>query len=64
MKSITIITRNSKLAMWQALHVKQLLQDLYPELEVLISGITTEGDRILDQSLEKIGGKGLFIKEL
>lgn len=64
MKSITIITRNSKLAMWQALHVKQLLQNIYPELEVLISGITTEGDRILDQSLEKIGGKGLFIKEL
>lgn len=64
MKPVTIITRNSKLAMWQALHVKQLLQTEYPELEVLISGITTEGDRILDQSLEKIGGKGLFIKEL
>lgn len=64
MKKIRIISRNSKLAMWQAEHVQQQLHAHYPTLEVEIIGITTEGDRILDQSLEKIGGKGLFIKEL
>lgn len=64
MKKVRIISRNSKLAMWQAEHVQQQLHVHYPTLEVEIIGITTEGDRILDQSLEKIGGKGLFIKEL
>lgn len=64
MQKIRIITRNSKLAMWQAEHVQQQLINLYPQMLVEIIGITTEGDRILDKSLDKIGGKGLFIKEL
>lgn len=64
MKKIRIISRNSKLAMWQALHVEEQLKLKYPHLEIEIIGITTEGDRILDKSLDKIGGKGLFIKEL
>lgn len=64
MKKIRIISRNSKLAMWQALHVEEQLKLKYPHLKVEIIGITTEGDRILDKSLDKIGGKGLFIKEL
>lgn len=64
MKQLNIISRNSQLAMWQANHVKDLLYKHYPEMLVNIIGITTEGDRILDKSLDKIGGKGLFIKEL
>lgn len=64
MQKIRIISRNSQLAMWQANHVKEKLISANPGLFVDIIGITTEGDRILDKSLEKIGGKGLFIKEL
>ncbi len=64
MQKLKIISRNSKLAMWQAEFVRGKLIDLYPHLSVDIIGITTEGDRILDKSLDKIGGKGLFIKEL
>ncbi|MEN9946193.1 MAG: hypothetical protein RLZZ293_579 [Pseudomonadota bacterium] len=64
LNKIRIITRNSQLAMWQATHVQQQLQQIYPELAISIHGITTEGDRVLDKSLDKIGGKGLFIKEL
>ncbi len=64
MNQLNIISRNSKLAMWQAEHVKALLENYYPQLIVNIIGITTEGDRVLDKSLDKIGGKGLFIKEL
>lgn len=63
-KKITIISRNSQLAMVQANFVKNKLEQLYPLLSVDILGITTQGDKILDVSLEKIGGKGLFIKEL
>ena len=50
--------------MWQSEHVASELRRLYPHCEVGIVGITTRGDRILDQSLAKIGGKGLFVKEL
>jgi hydroxymethylbilane synthase len=50
--------------MWQAKHVQALLQGLYPLCEITILGMTTKGDEILDKSLSKIGGKGLFIKEL
>ncbi len=64
MKKITLISRNSQLALWQAQSVKAQLNSFYPQLLVEIKGIITEGDRILDRSLEKIGGKGLFIKEL
>ena len=50
--------------MWQANHIMKLLQGLYPQCEISILGMTTRGDQILDKSLSKIGGKGLFIKEL
>ncbi len=50
--------------MWQAKHVQALLKSLYPQCEISILGMTTRGDQILDRSLSKIGGKGLFIKEL
>ena len=63
-QKLRIITRNSQLAMWQAQNVQEQLLSHYPNLNVEIIGVTTEGDRILDKSLEKIGGKGLFIKEL
>ena len=61
---IVIATRESRLAMWQALHVQSRLQGLYPEAEIEILGMTTRGDQILDRPLSQIGGKGLFIKEL
>lgn len=50
--------------MWQAIHVKERLEQLYPDIEVVIKGITTKGDKILDRTLSKVGGKGLFVKEL
>lgn len=63
-KSLVIASRESRLAMWQAEHVKSSLQKLYPECEISILGMTTRGDQILDKTLSKIGGKGLFVKEL
>jgi hydroxymethylbilane synthase len=62
--SIRIATRKSPLAMWQAEHVTALLKGLYPGIDVQIIGMTTKGDRILDAPLAKVGGKGLFVKEL
>lgn len=59
-----IASRESRLAMWQAKHVQSALQRLYPRCEVHILGMTTRGDQILDKTLSKIGGKGLFVKEL
>ncbi len=50
--------------MWQAHHIRDRLSALYPNMQVRIMGTTTRGDEILDQSLSKIGGKGLFVKEL
>ncbi|MBM3344591.1 MAG: hydroxymethylbilane synthase [Betaproteobacteria bacterium] len=61
---LTIATRESQLALWQARHVQARLNELYPHLQVNIFGMTTEGDRKLATSLAKIGGKGLFVKEL
>lgn len=61
---LRIITRKSPLAMWQAEYVAKQLCALYPKLQVDIKGVVTVGDKILDKSLDKIGGKGLFIKEL
>lgn len=61
---IRIASRESRLAMWQAEHVRNLLLTLPQVDEVDIVGMTTKGDQILDKSLAKIGGKGLFIKEL
>ena len=60
--SIVIATRESRLALWQAEHVKALLRARGHSVELL--GMTTKGDQILDRSLSKVGGKGLFVKEL
>jgi len=59
---LTIATRESRLALWQANHVKALLESKGHQVTLL--GMTTLGDQILDQPLSKVGGKGLFIKEL
>lgn len=61
---LVIATRESALALWQAHHIKARLESLYPGTEVALLGMTTQGDRILDVTLNKIGGKGLFVKEL
>lgn len=63
-KKIVIATRESQLALWQANTVKDQLEKLYPELQVELLGMTTKGDQILNSPLSKIGGKGLFVKEL
>ncbi|OYU45706.1 MAG: hydroxymethylbilane synthase [Burkholderiales bacterium PBB4] len=62
MPHYTIATRESRLALWQAEHVKSLLQARGHSVTLL--GMTTRGDQILDRSLSKVGGKGLFVKEL
>jgi hydroxymethylbilane synthase len=61
---IVIASRASMLAMWQAEHVREQLLALHPGCDVVIQSMSTRGDRILDRSLSKIGGKGLFVKEL
>ena len=61
---LKIATRKSPLALWQAEFVKLRLQFFYPDLEVELVKMTTQGDKILNSPLSKIGGKGLFIKEL
>ncbi len=63
-KRIVIASRESALAMWQAQHIRDRLRALYPQTEVSILGMTTQGDQILEVTLSKIGGKGLFVKEL
>jgi hydroxymethylbilane synthase len=63
-KKLVIASRESTLAMWQAKHIQAYLQALYPAMTVEILGMTTTGDQILDSPLAKIGGKGLFVKEL
>src|SRR3954470_14412469 len=59
---LVIATRESRLALWQAEHVKALLEQRGHQVALL--GMTTRGDQILDRSLSKVGGKGLFVKEL
>jgi hydroxymethylbilane synthase len=61
---LVIASRESRLAMWQAEHVRARLSLLYPQTTVEILGMTTRGDQILDRALSKVGGKGLFVKEL
>ncbi len=61
---IVIATRESRLALWQAEHIKARLEALYPGCRVELLGMTTRGDQILDRPLAKVGGKGLFVKEL
>ncbi len=63
MTSIVIATRESRLALWQAHHVQQVLRDRLG-LDATLLGMTTRGDQILDRTLSKVGGKGLFVKEL
>ncbi|MGC3962026.1 MAG: hydroxymethylbilane synthase [Rhodocyclaceae bacterium] len=61
---IVIATRESRLALWQAEHVKARLEAAWPGCAVELLGMTTRGDQILDRTLSKVGGKGLFVKEL
>jgi hydroxymethylbilane synthase len=61
---LVIASRESRLAMWQAEHVRDRLAALYPDCQITILGMTTRGDQILDRTLSKVGGKGLFVKEL
>lgn len=62
--TLTIATRQSPLALWQANFVKDTLEKLYPTMKVELLEMVTKGDKILDTPLAKIGGKGLFVKEL
>ncbi|WP_130803527.1 hydroxymethylbilane synthase [Acinetobacter ihumii] len=64
MQTLKIATRQSPLALWQAEHIRARLQVLYPDLHVELVKFVTQGDKILDTPLAKIGGKGLFVKEL
>ncbi len=64
MEELLIATRGSKLALWQSEHIKDLLKRQYPTLKIKLNIIKTKGDKILHTPLAKIGGKGLFTKEL
>lgn len=61
---LRIATRKSPLALWQAEHVRARLREAHPGLQVELVTMTTQGDRVLDSPLARIGGKGLFVKEL
>lgn len=63
-KHLVIATRGSRLALWQANHVKNLIEESSPGTTVSLNVIQTRGDKILDAPLAKIGGKGLFVKEI
>ena len=62
--TLTIATRESALALWQAYHIQARIGELFPEIEVVINKMTSKGDQILDRPLALIGGKGHFTKEL
>jgi len=64
MKKLVIATRRSRLALWQAAHVKSRLEAAHAGLAIELLPMTTSGDEMLDQRLDQAGGKGLFIKEL
>jgi hydroxymethylbilane synthase len=64
MKKLVIATRRSRLALWQAGHIANLLRNLHSGLKVDLLPLSTRGDELLDQRLDKAGGKGLFVKEL
>ena len=64
MNTLKIATRQSPLALWQAEHIRERLELLHPGLKVELVTFVTQGDKILDTPLAKIGGKGLFVKEL
>ncbi len=63
-RKLVIATRASRLALWQAEHVQARLLEIYPAMQVELLKLSTRGDEILDRSLSKVGGKGLFVKEL
>lgn len=63
-QKLVIATRRSRLALWQAEHIQKELRRLHPGLTVDLLPMSTKGDEILDRSLESVGGKGLFVKEL
>lgn len=63
-KHLVIATRGSKLALWQANHVKSLIEEVSPGTSVSLNVIQTKGDKILDSPLSQVGGKGLFVKEI
>lgn len=64
LRNVRIATRRSRLALWQAEHVKARLEALQPGLRIELVALSTRGDELLDESLAKAGGKGLFVKEL
>lgn len=64
MKKLTIATRGSKLALWQSNHIKSVIESNFTDVKVELKIIITSGDKILDVPLAKIGGKGLFLKEI
>lgn len=63
-KTITIATRESPLALWQAEFAASLIEKTFPDIKAVLLPMTTKGDQILNVTLDKIGGKGLFLKEL
>lgn len=63
-RKITIATRKSALALWQAEHVAACLRELHPDTDIELLPLSTRGDELLDRSLAEVGGKGLFLKEL
>ena len=63
-QALRIATRRSKLALWQANHVADLLRTAHPGLSIELVPMSTHGDRVLDRALAEVGGKGLFVKEL
>jgi hydroxymethylbilane synthase len=64
MTKLVIATRRSRLALWQAEHIKARLEKLHPGLKVALLPLTTRGDELIDRRLDQAGGKGLFVKEL
>ncbi len=64
MKKLTIATRVSQLALWQAYHIKERIEAAYPDITVELNKIVSNGDKVLDKPLALIGGKGHFTKEL
>mgnify|MGYP002712012503 FL=1 len=64
MTKLTIATRVSDLALWQAYHIKERVEKSFPEIEVVLNKIVSNGDKVLDKPLALIGGKGHFTKEL
>ena len=64
MKKLRIATRVSDLALWQAYHIKERIEEKYPDIEIELKKIVSNGDKVLDKPLALIGGKGHFTKEV